>query len=70
MEAAAACVAAGIFRAEDPQVIAEVRRAAVHGVVSLELAGHFADSAVAEERFATVARAAGAWFRMPPPDVR
>ena len=63
VRAVAACVGAGLFRAEDPRAIAEVLWAAVHGAVSLELAGHFPDPAEAERRFETVAAAAGAWFR-------
>ena len=63
VRAVAACVETGTFRAEDPRAIAEVLWAAVHGAVSLELAGYLGEPAVAEQRFEAVAAAAGAWFR-------
>jgi hypothetical protein len=49
---------AGALRPGDPQAVAEVLWAAVHGVVSLKLAGHFPDPGTAAERFGTLASAA------------
>jgi AcrR family transcriptional regulator len=57
-EAVRAAMDAGALRPGDPQAVAEVLWAAVHGAVSLELAGHFPDPAVAAERFHTLATAA------------
>jgi AcrR family transcriptional regulator len=56
--AVAAAVDAGTLRPGDPRAVAEVLWAAVHGVVSLELAGHFPDSDAAADRFQTLASAA------------
>jgi AcrR family transcriptional regulator len=53
-----AAMDAGALRPGDPQPVAEVLWAAVHGVVSLELAGHFPDQAAAADRFRTLASAA------------
>ena len=44
--------------------------AAVHGAVSLELAGHFPDPAVAADRFQTLASAAVLPFLPDPPTPR
>ncbi len=49
---------AGVLQAGDPRAVAEVLWAAVHGAVSLELAGHFPDPEVADDRFQTLASAA------------
>jgi AcrR family transcriptional regulator len=49
---------AGVLRPGDPRAVAEVLWAAVHGTVSLELAGHFPDPEVAADRFRTLASAA------------
>jgi AcrR family transcriptional regulator len=49
---------AGLLRPGDPRALAEVLWAAVHGAVSLELAGHFPDPEVATDRFRTLASAA------------
>lgn len=49
---------AGVLVAGDPQEVAEVCWAAAHGVVSLELAGHFPDTEVATRRFRTLCWAA------------
>jgi hypothetical protein len=49
---------AGALVPGDPRVVAEVLWAAVHGSVSLELAGHFPDPATAAERFQTLTGAA------------
>ena len=54
----------------DPQAVAEVLWAAVHGVVSLELAGHFADPGIALDRFRTLASAAVLPFLPEPPTRR
>jgi AcrR family transcriptional regulator len=48
----------GALRAGDPQPVAEVLWAAVHGVVSLELAGHFPGPGAAADRFQTLTSAA------------
>jgi AcrR family transcriptional regulator len=52
------CMDAGVLRAGDPRAVAEVLWAAVHGAVSLELAGHFPDPEVAADRFRTLTAAA------------
>ena len=51
----------GILVRDDAEAVAEVLWAAAHGVVSLELAGHFGPE-VAEERYHTLTRAAMAPF--------
>jgi AcrR family transcriptional regulator len=51
-------MAAGALRSGDAGAAAEVLWAAAHGVVSLELAGHFPDPAVAADRFRTLCWAA------------
>jgi AcrR family transcriptional regulator len=61
-DAVRACMDAGALRAGDPRAVAEVLWAAVHGAVSLELAGHFPDPEVAAERFRTLAAAAALPF--------
>ena len=53
-----AAMDAGALRAGDPQPVAEVLWAAVHGVVSLELAGHFPGPEAAADRFQTLSSAA------------
>jgi AcrR family transcriptional regulator len=53
-----AAMDAGALRPGDPRAVTEVLWAAVHGAVSLELAGHFPDPAVAADRFQTLASAA------------
>jgi AcrR family transcriptional regulator len=58
---------AGVLRPGDPRAVAEVLWAAVHGAVSLELAGHFPDPEVATDRFQTLASAAILPF-LPGPD--
>ena len=58
---------AGVLQAGDPRAVAEVLWAAVHGAVSLELAGHFPDPEVADDRFQTLAAAAILPF-LPGPD--
>ena len=57
-DAVRACMDAGVLNPGDPRAVAEVLWAAVHGAVSLELAGHFPDPEVAAERFRTLAAAA------------
>jgi AcrR family transcriptional regulator len=61
-DAVRACIDAGVLRAGDPRAVAEVLWAAVHGAVSLELAGHFPDPEVAADRFRTLATAAALPF--------
>jgi AcrR family transcriptional regulator len=58
-----AAMDAGALRPGDPQPVAEVLWAAVHGVVSLELAGHLPDPAAGADRFRSLARAAILPFR-------
>jgi AcrR family transcriptional regulator len=53
-----AAMDAGALRPGDPQPVAEVLWAAVHGVVSLELTGHLPDEGAAADRFRTLASAA------------
>jgi AcrR family transcriptional regulator len=53
---------AGVLIPADPRAVAEVLWAAAHGVVSLEIAGHFPDPEVAAERYRTLTRAALAAF--------
>jgi AcrR family transcriptional regulator len=53
-----AAMDAGALRPGDPQAVAEVLWAAVHGVVSLELAGHFPDPEAGVDRFRSLASAA------------
>lgn len=48
--------------AADPVEVAEVLWAAAHGVVSLELAGHFDEGADARHRYDTAVTAATSWF--------
>jgi AcrR family transcriptional regulator len=62
-ETVEACIAAGLLRAADPIEVTEVLWAAVHGAVSLELAGKFADPELAEQRFIVLSTAASAAYR-------
>jgi AcrR family transcriptional regulator len=66
VDAAQRCIDAGVLRDVDPWEIAEVLWAASHGAVSLELAGHFADAAVAEARFEALTTAAAMHYVRPP----
>jgi AcrR family transcriptional regulator len=67
-DAVRACMDAGVLRTGDPRAVAEVLWAAVHGAVSLELAGHFPDPEVAADRFRTLTAAAALPFLAVPPD--
>jgi AcrR family transcriptional regulator len=69
-DAVRACMDAGVLRAGDPRAVAEVLWAAVHGAVSLQLAGHFPDPEVAADRFRTLATAAATIFLTEPPRPR
>jgi AcrR family transcriptional regulator len=69
-DAVRACMDAGVLHAGDPRAVAEVLWAAVHGAVSLELAGHFPDPEVAAERFRTLAVAAALPFLIDTPRPR
>jgi AcrR family transcriptional regulator len=69
-DAVRACMHAGALRAGDPRAVAEVLWAAVHGAVSLELAGHFPDPEVAADRFRTLAMAAAVPFLTESPQPR
>ncbi len=62
-ETVEACIAAGALRPADPQEVTEVLWAAVHGAVSLELAGRFPDLETAQQRFTTLATAAVTVYR-------
>lgn len=61
IDAAAACIDAGIFVPSDPAEVAKVLWAAAHGVVSLELSGHLG-SDDAQRCYETAVRAATTWF--------
>lgn len=62
-EAARACVAAGVFRADaDVDEVTDVLWAAAHGVISLERAGYFG-AGLGGERFRTLTGAAAEAFR-------
>lgn len=67
VDAAAACVRAGIFRDEDPERIALILWATAHGVVSLQLSGDIQEPD-AEEIYTQALRAAAASFFAQPPD--
>jgi hypothetical protein len=59
-------VEAGVLRPGDPVEVAEVLWAAVHGMVSLELAGYHPDPETARRRYRSVLHAAVAGFLAPP----
>ena len=61
VDAVRACVEAGIFRPEDPELVASVLWATVHGAVSLQLAGDFRDPE-AQAIFDRALRAVGEGF--------
>jgi AcrR family transcriptional regulator len=67
-QAVRAAMEAGVLKTGDPRAVAEVLWAAVHGAVSLELAGHFPDPEVADDRFQTLTSAAILPF-LPRPDL-
>ena len=58
-EAVRGCMEAGIFERGNPEEVADVLWAGVHGVVSLELAGHFPEGE-GERLFERTLRAVGA----------
>jgi AcrR family transcriptional regulator len=62
VEAVQDAMDAGVLVRGDAMAVAEVLWASAHGVVSLELAGHFPEPGVAEERYRTLTRAALAPF--------
>jgi AcrR family transcriptional regulator len=68
--AVGAAMEAGVLAPGDPQAVAEVLWAAVHGAVSLELAGHFPEPEAALDRFRTLASAAILPFLSEPPTQR
>jgi AcrR family transcriptional regulator len=70
VRAVVAAMDAGELERGDPQAVAEVLWAAVHGAVSLELAGHFPDPQAAADRFRTLASAAALPFLPDPPTPR
>jgi AcrR family transcriptional regulator len=70
VRAVVAAMDAGELEQGDPQAAAEVLWAAVHGAVSLELAGHFPDPQAAADRFKTLASAAALPFLPDPPTPR
>jgi AcrR family transcriptional regulator len=61
LDAVRECVESGTFTPGDPREIAEVLWAASHGILSLELGGHF-HSGDAENRYRTAITAATSWF--------
>lgn len=66
IDAAAACIRAGIFRPEDPERIALILWATAHGVVSLQLSGDIPEDE-AEEIYSQALRAvASSFFAQPP----
>lgn len=65
--AVGAAMEAEVLAPGDPQAVAEVLWAAVHGAVSLELAGHLPDPDIALDRFRTLASAAVLPFLPEPP---
>jgi AcrR family transcriptional regulator len=58
VRAVRAAMDADALRPGDPRAVAEVLWAGVHGVVSLELAGHFPDPEAGADRFRSLASAA------------
>ena len=56
------CIEAGVFRDVDAVEVAEVLWAAVHGAVSLELAGYYPDPDTARARYQSVLFAAAAGY--------
>jgi len=69
VDAARDCIDAGIFRPEDPELIATVLWATVHGVVSLQLSGNLGDAESAAV-FERAMRAAGEGFLTGPSRAR
>lgn len=57
------CMDAGVLRPGDPRFVAQVLTAAAHGAVSTELSHYFWSREGAEERYATLTRAAAEAFR-------
>ena len=64
IDAAEACIAAGVYRPGEPAAVAQVLWAAAHGVISLEVAGVFGPEG-ADQRYADATGAATAWFISP-----
>jgi AcrR family transcriptional regulator len=64
IDAAADCMAAGVYRPGEPAAVAQVLWAAAHGVISLEVAGVFGPEG-ADQRYADATEAATAWFISP-----
>jgi AcrR family transcriptional regulator len=56
------CVHHGVFHPDDPVLVTSAIWAAVHGAVSLELAGYFANVAEADHCFTLAVTATTAWF--------
>ena len=65
VDATRACVESGLFRREDPELVASVLWATAHGVVSLQLAGNLPEP-VAGPVFEHALRAVAAGFRSGP----
>lgn len=61
-----ACIDAGIFRPEDPKTIARVLWSAVHGVVSLEIAGEHGGYEEATTLFQLAMKAVASGFLVDP----
>lgn len=62
VDAVRGCIEAGIFRSDDPELVASVLWATVHGVVSLQLAGRF-EEAEGRILFEHALQAVGSGFR-------
>jgi AcrR family transcriptional regulator len=69
VEAVQACIDAGAYEDHGAEAMAEELWAAVHGVVSLHLAGHLPDEERAHELWRRVGRALGRSFQAPPSPV-
>jgi AcrR family transcriptional regulator len=66
VDAVRACVEAGVLRPDDPERIALILWATVHGVVSLEISGEIGE-AEGDDVFRAALRAIGAGFATGPP---
>jgi AcrR family transcriptional regulator len=63
VDAVEECMSAGELAPADPELVADALWALVHGLVSLELGGHFASAAAAERCFAAAGAAILDGFR-------
>jgi hypothetical protein len=51
------CMTGGVLTKADPEAVADALWGLVHGMVSLELGGHFSSAKLAEERFLSAGEA-------------